>query len=96
MKSFIRKSFWTTQFELIKILWHDFYSRSAIAILAKAEALAEKLNAERWGDSHHLWSEETRIDEYKETDFGPTQIGNKDWKLKIADGEKDWDFNYIS
>ena len=54
--------------------------------MAKAEALAAKLNAERWSDE---WSEETRIDEFKHTDFGPTQIGNKDWKLKIADGEKD-------
>ena len=61
--------------------------------MAKAEALAAKLNAERWSDE---WSEETRIDEFKHTDFGPTQIGNKDWKLKIADGEKDRDFIYIS
>ena len=66
--------------------------------MAKAEVLAAKFNAERWSKSHHLWSKEFNLHKWKPIDkkyetyndsFGNIKIGNKDWKLKIVDGEKD-------
>ena len=66
------------------------FLRSPIVILAKAEAWAAKFHAERWSESHDLWSEEYNIDEWRPNDsYGHVKTGNKDWKLKIVDGEKD-------
>ena len=55
--------------------------------MAKAEAWAAKFHAERWSESHDLWSEEYNIDEWRPNDsYGHVKTGNKDWKLKIVDG----------
>ena len=70
---------------------YDSYFRSAIAILAKAEALAAKFNAAIDDDEcDYFWSEEFGLEESRPNDsYGSVKIGNKDWKLKIVDGEKD-------
>ena len=71
---------------------YDIYLRSAIAILAKAEALAAKFNAAIDDDEcDYFWSEEFGLEESRPNDsYGSVKIGNKDWKLKIVEGEKDW------
>ena len=76
--------------QLNLIIYYDPYLRSPIAILTKAEVMAAKFNAERWSESRHLWSKKFDLDEWKDNEsFFKIKIGNKDWKLKIVDGEKD-------
>ena len=74
-----------------RIIIYYGYLRSAIAILAKAEALAAKFNAAIDDDEcDYFWSEEFGLEESRPNDsYGSVKIGNKDWKLKIVDGEKD-------
>jgi len=72
-------------------------NQSSIAILAKAEILAAKLNGGRWSESQNLCSEEFNLDEWKDIEsFFKIKIGNKDWKLKIVAGEKARDGQKLS